>query len=94
MENRYKRKTRRGCILSFGFFFPNSWLKKDSFFSVSGGGDTGDCCDRGVVVGESGGVVTVLVAMGVGREEANGLGGGIGGAELGPFVVVVGGVVP
>jgi hypothetical protein len=68
-------------------------LKKDSFFSgLSTDGDIGDACARGVLVGERGGVVIVLLAIGVGREEANGLGGGIGGAELGPLDT--GGVVP
>lgn len=70
---------------SLGFFFPNNWLKKDSFFSVSGTeGDTGDGCERGVVEGERGGVVIEFVDSGVGREDANGLGGGMGGAEAGP----------
>jgi hypothetical protein len=75
---------------SFGFFFPNNELKKDSFFSPGSAGDiTGDACERGVVEGERGGVVIVVVVTGLGREEAYGFGGGIGGAEF-----MIGGVVP
>ena len=39
-------------------------------------------------------LVVVVEDSGVGREAANGLGGGIGGAELDPFIMLVaGGVV-